>query len=247
MKNKNLFDVCLVIISIIILIVILWFFLFFDPTPRMKLKPGEKIRSIEGFVKVRPFELTIHNFLKNHSINLIYVPCNSSISSYKLNKDPIKSDSQVTIPLSLTLKKHDKIKIISDSNKGPESFFDDYKIIDENINSLYVGMITGHNAPNSDVYKPAFHDMMQIRIHNLGTVPLTFNNSIYVEPKEMVIYEGREKNGIPLGLVLKNNDNIYPQFKITTYTTDIYYGLVAQYEQPVKGGIRYSFPPGVLE
>ena len=75
-----------------------------------------------------------------------------------------------------------------------------------------------------------------LNIHNPTMVPLRLNNNILVKPNSILAYTGRYHSGVPLGLVLKDVDGLYPRLQLTKPVTDIYYGIVSDTPQPIYGG-----------
>ena len=114
-------------------------------------------------------------------------------------------------------------------------------IINKPISEIHVGQITtrfsgGTWDDQMVVASNAVQGRPYIRIHNPTMTPLRLNNNILVEPNSVFFYTGRHHFGVPLGLVLKDVDGLYPRLQLTKPITDIYYGIVSDTPQPIYGG-----------
>lgn len=98
-------------------------------------------------------------------------------------------------------------------------------------NRIYVGQVIAKDQVMSSAYF-VWIDMPQITIHNLTGRCLGFNGHIVVPARTSITYTGREQDGIQLGFVLKNDDGIYQDFKITKKITDVYYGVISDEQIP---------------
>jgi len=111
--------------------------------------------------------------------------------------------------------------------------------------TIHVGQITtriiGPTYLDTSNYVLSNNGLVYIRIHNLSSKCLKLNNNIVVNGNSILKYNGREGFGVPLGLILTDQDGIYPTFQLTGPATDIYYGLVSPNEQPLMGGWQMSF------
>ena len=113
--------------------------------------------------------------------------------------------------------------------------------INKPISEIHVGQITtrfsgGTWDDQMVVASNAVQGRPYIRIHNPTMLPLRLNNNILVEPNSVFFYTGRHHFGVPLGLVLKDVDALYPRLQLTKPITDIYYGIVSDTPQPIYGG-----------
>ena len=115
-----------------------------------------------------------------------------------------------------------------------------YKI-NKPVGAIHIGQITtrfsgGTWDDQMVVSSNAVQGRPYIRIHNPTMLPLRLNNNILVEPNSVFFYTGRHHFGVPLGLVLKDVDALYPRIQLTKPITDIYYGIVSDTPQPLYGG-----------
>ncbi len=114
------------------------------------------------------------------------------------------------------------------------------------ITELHVGQVTtrlsgGTSDDNFVTSSNAVQGRPFIRIHNATKRPLRLNNNIYVKPNSMTRYTGRHHFGVPLGLVLADQDKRYRKIQLTKPITDIYYGIVSEKPQPLYGGWQKVF------
>ena len=119
-------------------------------------------------------------------------------------------------------------------------FLTKYKI-NHPVSEIHIGQITtrfsgGTWDDQMVVASNAVQGRPYIRIHNPTMIPLRLNNNILVEPNSVLFYTGRHHFGVPLGLVLKDVDGLYPRLQLTKPITDIYYGIVSDTPQPIYGG-----------
>ena len=123
---------------------------------------------------------------------------------------------------------------------GDYTFLTKYKIT-RPIAAIHVGQITtrfsgGTWDDQMVVAGNAVQGRPYIRIHNPTMIPLRLNNNILVKPNSVIFYTGRHHFGVPLGLVLKDVDALYPRIQLTKPVTDVYYGIVSDTPQPIYGG-----------
>ncbi len=132
-----------------------------------------------------------------------------------------------------------------DRNKMPIRVLKDYGVVNKNQKELNIGMVnTRELFFESSVFKGTVYEMSKIRIHNRGKIPLTFNGHIFVDAGCVYTYSGTGDmpRGVPMGIVLRNGEGIYEDFKIMRPITDIYYGLISEYKVPLYSGKSYLEP-----
>ena len=73
-----------------------------------------------------------------------------------------------------------------------------------------------------------------LNVHNMTTVPLTFNDGLFtVPPGSTVMTSGKNHLGIPLGYIMRNDDGLFERVVLIRPSTDIYYGLVGPQVLPL--------------
>lgn len=110
------------------------------------------------------------------------------------------------------------------------------------VKKIYLGQVTSRNIVKNfgrtsigGGYGQPF-----INIHNLTLLPLKINN-FEIPPYSIGRYKGPYHMGVELGTVLQNKDGLYLDFIILKPITDVYYGLVSTYDQPLYGGFDSNF------
>jgi hypothetical protein len=71
-----------------------------------------------------------------------------------------------------------------------------------------------------------------LKIWNKTDKTLSLNGNICIRPQSYELYLGRDHFGVPMGLVLKDLDGLYPEFLLTQPISDLYYGDVS-YREPL--------------
>jgi hypothetical protein len=105
----------------------------------------------------------------------------------------------------------------------------------ENNDDLYIGNITGK------IYDYLYNQMRVnvnptqglpwLKIWNKTNKILSLNGNICIQPNSYHIYLGRDHFGVPMGLVLKDMDGIYPDFFLTQPISDLFYGDISYKEK----------------
>lgn len=96
--------------------------------------------------------------------------------------------------------------------------------------NLYIGKIRCEKIFTSSGYVPIIKDMPEIYLNNLTGFDLTFNNNIKIIKRSELKYEGFDRTGISNGFILRNNQGIFDDYKITNSLTKIFYGLISEKE-----------------
>jgi len=116
----------------------------------------------------------------------------------------------------------------------------------ETIKALHVGMITGKWVGADEDYNigknggVAVQGMPFVHFHNFTDYILRINENINISPNGVLKYTGRDHFGVRLGTVLKDQDEIFPNFIITTPITDLYIGVVSDLQQAKFGGFQLT-------
>lgn len=115
--------------------------------------------------------------------------------------------------------------------------------INNNTLEVHVGQVTTRmlaNGPNgwATPLLSARQGMPWVRIHNATGIPLYLNNNIRIGAFSSTVYRGREHYGVPMGLILKDQDKRFDDFQMLHPVTDIYYGLPTATPQAVYGGYQ---------
>jgi hypothetical protein len=140
----------------------------------------------------------------------------------------------------------------------PDPKNDDYKILYTSqyiccsgMKNLRIGMITTRVIDN-DSLRQEIRPLAQggrssVKIHNKTSLPLYLNNNIQISPGRCLRYGGRYRYGVALGTIFRDESmaciegvypsevKIYPTYQYLQPVTDIYYGIVSQYLQPING------------
>ena len=116
----------------------------------------------------------------------------------------------------------------------------------ETIKALHVGMITGKWVGADEDYNigkngaVAVQGMPFVHFHNFTDYVLRINENINISPNGVLKYTGRDHFGVRLGTVLRDQDEIFPNFIITTPITDLYIGVVSDLQQAKFGGFQLT-------
>ena len=180
-------------------------------------------------------DFKIFNYYPTTHIKLTSGKWSKKISNRNTATVPVKKAAKLFAPGSF-------VEIFISSMQTPNDyvFLTKYKIT-KPISEIHVGQVTtrlsgGTWDDQMVVASNAVQGRPYIRIHNPTMVPLRLNNNILVEPNTIFFYTGRHHFGVPLGLVLKDVDGLYPRLQLTKPITDIYYGIVSDTPQPIYGG-----------
>jgi hypothetical protein len=198
-----------------------------------------------------PCDFQIYNYLPNHSIKVDVlsadgqkniVPKVLPLNSKGIPKDVVRR----------CLGPGNVVRIYILMRDEPELFAD--YVIDtekqERIKSLHVGMITTRfiGDPNtklndSVVAENSTGGLPYITVHNTTYVPLSLNKGkIRVFPHSTAIYQGPIlHSGVPLGLYLKDDEKLYPEFQYLQPHSDVYYGVCSDLQQPLHGCWQLEF------
>ncbi len=180
-------------------------------------------------------DFKIFNYYPTKHIKLTSGDWSRKILYGSITTVPADKAAQVFTPGSLV-----EISISNMETPDDYIFLTKYKI-NKPISAIHIGQITTRFSgctwdDQFVVSSNAVQGRPYIRIHNPTMIPLRLNNNIRVDPNSTFFYSGRHHFGVPLGLVLKDVDGLYPRIQLTKPITDIYYGIVSDTPQPIYGG-----------
>lgn len=117
-----------------------------------------------------------------------------------------------------------------------------YKV-EKEIKELRVGMITSRwtNTHMGVPVSPgnATGGMSTVNLINLTDFDITLNDKS-VASKGLTPYRGKDGLGVRIGTILVDEDGVFPDFKIETPATDIYYGVVSDSYKELFSGWQES-------
>ena len=180
-------------------------------------------------------DFKIFNYYPTKHIKLVSGKWSKQILYGSIETLPIKKAAQLFTPGATV-----EIFVSNIPTPNDYIFLTKYKI-NKPIAAIHIGQITtrfsgGTWDDQMVVASNAVQGRPYIRIHNPTMIPLRLNNNILVKPNSVFFYTGRHHFGVPLGLVLKDVDALYPRLQLTKPITDIYYGIVSDTPQPIYGG-----------
>ena len=246
----------LFIIALIIVGVILSRFIF------TRSPPSSNIALEEGFSSKRDrtvgYDFYIYNYLTNHTIRVEIAENDSENTPFVL-ADGVAPGERYGITKDQSLKAFTEgglVKVYTRRVTAEGESTEDWELYTtlriniDGIKSLRIGMVTtlwkagdpGHTVQQAG--SGGVQGMPHIRIHNLAEVPLSLNYNIRIPPKETLHYRGEHALGVRLGLILKDNNGMYPTTQINKPVTDLYYGVISDIAQGLYGGLSYT-PHGI--
>lgn len=112
---------------------------------------------------------------------------------------------------------------------------------DKAIKAIHCGMNSSQYdiAVSAEPTKsPLGSALPRVRIVNETNRLLRLNYNIQIPPKRAYLYFGEYQNGIPLGMILKDQDGILQDFVIDRPVTDIFMGLISDISLPLYDGAK---------
>jgi len=210
-----------------------------------------------------PTNFIVYNYFPNHSITLDVE--SNSIRTRLIESIPPKKTAGLTKQqVRDHLKGGNIIKISIISPLGERKHFTDYLINLENgerIKGLHVGMITTRFIGSTDGLRMAttagnsISGNATLKIHNLSYIPLHLNGGssrgadedptsgggVSIRPHSTDRYLGYLHQGVTLGTIFSDDDNLYPDFQYLEPQSDLYYGVVSDIRQPLSGCWQLEF------
>lgn len=119
---------------------------------------------------------------------------------------------------------------------------------DKMIRAIHAGLNVGKTdmAVVSDPVKSPLGGTVLPRLRIVNTLcrPLRLytvaggnGSDLIIKPGDSILYFGQwNNNGIPLGVTLKDRDNILQDYKIRYFITDLFMGLTSDQPEPLYGG-----------
>lgn len=231
------------------LLVLLSFVLFFTVTSHIitSNKPSQNNKSshkeiAQEFPKRReiPSTFSVFNYLKK--------PVYLEIDGKRILAIQAQDKASISEAVVATMFIRGKLCKIFIDVPGNPILFTQYTLNvpeGETIRALHIGMVTGKWVGASEDYNigktgNAVQGMPFIHIHNWGEGTLRLNENINVPPNQTATYSGRDHMGVRLGTVLKDANNIFPNYIIRTPITDLYYGVVSDLPQAEFGGFQLT-------
>lgn len=201
----------------------------------------------------------IHNHFPNHLATVeIEDPFHNKIAKKNMSVKEMSFISLSNEEVKEYMRGGNIIKIYITSKMGERKHFSDYIIdtdnsLGERIRGLHIGMITTRFIGSTDslrmstVSGNAVGGNAYVNIHNMSKIPLSLNGGdssqdpttsqggILIPPETQQRYKGYLHQGVTLGTIFSDDDNLYPDFQYLEPHSDIYYGVVSDIEQPLYG------------
>jgi len=177
--------------------------------------------------------INIKNFLKVPVNVFLYSKESSEMKHVSILNSREKRSMTFPIPKSFFSSPNNfmYIRFMIGSPPGNFIIFGDYCLSSKKIpENLYIGKIRCEKIFSSSGYVPIIKDMPEIYLNNLTGFDLTFNNNIKILKRSELKYEGFDRTGISNGFILRNNQGIFDDYKITNSLTKIFYGLISDKE-----------------
>jgi hypothetical protein len=195
---------------------------------------------------------TVNKQFEPHSVKVEAVDTDTKESSVLVDKiPPTKTGGIPKEKVEKHLKPGNLLRVYITDKANTTKHYTDH-LIDHNcwerIKNLHIGMITtrfiGKSTDGlrmSTLADNAVQGHAWLMIHNLTEIPLHLNDDIVVEPHSTTRYLGYLHQGVTLGTILQDQDKIYPDFQYLNPHTNIYYGVVSDLKQPIKGPFQLEF------
>ncbi len=116
----------------------------------------------------------------------------------------------------------------------------------EMIKELHIGMMVSKWVGATNDYSvgknggTAVQGAPWLRMHNLTSLPLAFNENINITPEGVLRYTGRYFNGVALGTEFVDQDDLFPSFILNIPATDLYIGVTSDLKQGLYGGFQLT-------
>jgi hypothetical protein len=235
---------------------------FFMSTPKEHFSVKQKSTIKEGY-KPPKTNFIIYNYLPHHCISIDVYPSQDKGITYdapiSLVKEipPLRKGGLTTEQVIDFLKPAYMLRfyIFKPGKENEKQRYADYIIdveSDERIKALHVGQVTGKylagnmqqqglvstSAIGISAYAAPF-----VKIHNATEIPLILNGgNIVVEPHQVIRDKGSSLHqGVPLGMIYRDNDRIYPDYHMLSPTTDIYFGVISDLQQSLYSGFSMEY------
>ncbi len=116
---------------------------------------------------------------------------------------------------------------------------------DEMIKELHIGMMVSKWVGATNDYNvgrngTAVQGVPWLRMHNLTSMQLAFNENINITPEGVLRYTGRQFMGVALGTLFKDQEDIFPDFVMNIPATDLYIGVTSDLQQGLYGGFQLT-------
>lgn len=126
--------------------------------------------------------------------------------------------------------------------------FQTFTVENPRIRAIRIGQITTRIVGNElEQGVLGGSSMRTLTFHNHTDLPLYLNEDIFVAPHDHLRYRGKWAYGVPMGIVLIDRTGVFPEFQVFRVSTDIYYGLVTDLEQPMFGGFQTVFNDSAID
>ena len=199
-----------------------------------------------------PANFHVFNYLPNHSLRVEVLNPDSGKSVVLVDGvQPLKTKGITKDKVEAHLHQGNIIRIYITDSEGVCKHYTDHVIdnaCDQRIKNLHVGMITtrfiGKSTDGlrmSTLADNAIQGHSWLLIHNLTELPIRLNDDIVVAPHSTERYLGYLHQGVTLGMIFKDQDNIYPDFQYLNPHTDLYYGVVSDLRQPLYGPFQFEY------
>lgn len=201
-----------------------------------------------------PADFKLYNYLPRHTVK-VDVLVGGSTSSPVTLVDAIPPKGKKAITRALAGKYIVPGNILRFYTQRPgekPELYADYSVdtsTHERVKALHIGMITSRyigyandKTNNALVAENSGLGQTWITIHNMTYRPLRMNHDrIYIDGHNTFMYKGQYSTGVPLGLILHDEEGMYPDFQYLQPQSDIYYGVVSDLQQPIFGPWQLEF------
>lgn len=242
------------IIGSILLAFILLFSIIFktDRSPTTTGNLSSPSPSLANHINYQPpTDFLVYNYFPRHSINVVVVnPRSGSQKVLATSIAPLSTSGIQKEDVTTYMVPGNIIRVHIISASGETKHFSDLVIdhpTSERIKNLHVGMVTTRFIGSTDVLRMttnagnANQGTAWLKIHNLSLLPLRLNDDIVVDPQSRERYKGYLNQGVTLGMIFKDQDELYPDFQYLQPHSDLYYGIVSDLRQPTYGPWQQEF------
>ncbi len=205
----------------------------------------------ENFDASLPADFLVFNYFPKNALKMEAVMPNGHSTVLIKRIEPLKTKSLTRSQVRKYLTPGSIFRFKITGSSGEDITISDYIVNNDTVRklkNLHVGMITTRYIFNtSDGLELATTSANAgggnawLVIHNLTSVPLSFNNGeVKVAPHSTTRYLGYLNQGVTLGTYFKDDAGIYPDFQYLWPHNSLYYGVVSDLQQPLLGCMQYG-------
>lgn len=236
-----------IIVAILLAIILLFSIIFRSSRPSVSTSSS----NADDLRYDPPTDFLVYNYFPRHSINITSINPETGITKVLAGGvSPLKTKGIIKEDVVNHIAPGNILRVHTISPEGETSHFSDL-VVDhdghERIKNLHVGMVTTRFLGSTDSLRMttsagnANQGSAWIKIHNLSLLPLRLNDDIVVQPQSRERYQGYLNQGVTLGMIFKDQDQLYPDFQYLQPHSDLYYGIVSDLKQPTYGPWQLDF------